>query len=70
MSKLTTRGNRRIAATIDVMTTNQRTIGATKAVPPAASGLKSKSKVDKSKPVSARNIGTRVAKKTQAKTKK
>lgn len=63
MSKMTTRGNKRIAAKIDVMTTSKRTIGATKATP--APDVQRVSKPDRAKSVSARNIGKRVAKKTK-----
>lgn len=67
MSKLTTKGNRRIAAKIEVMTTNERTIGATKATPAAAAGLKGKERPNKTKPVAGRNIGRKTKKKVKAK---
>lgn len=64
MSKLTTKGNRRIAAKIDVMTANKRTIGATN-YSPTAVDLKGRPKVDKSKPVPGRNIGKKGATKSK-----
>ncbi len=56
MSKLTTRGNRRIAAKIDVMTANKRTVGATNYTA-SSKDMKGKSKADQSKPVPGRNVG-------------